>query len=710
METVKKIIEVTVRGRVATHVGDDFYVCGNTDYEIHFDFDEEWDALDVKTARFIGEGNVVYPDRIFSGNVCSFPDNPPISNTTNVRVGVFAGNLQTTTPARIPAAKSILCGTSTPAAPDDDAYHEAMEEMAKVATEARTKAAESARSAEEAAQSAVEAAEFAQASAQKAETAGQHVINADAKAKEAGSHAEAAAKSASDAANSAESAETAKRDAIANADDAEAAAKDAQTWAGRAEAHAGNAGTSADNAATSAQEAATSADDAAASATEAEQAASNAKTTADSITQDMQGEDGRGALYLITCNGNQSNRTQAEVRAAVAADKTVLAVDLYGTVYHYIGEKTAVNVSEAGVNVPTFFSYMTYENNAIGYIYAQLLSDGRFSKISGANVKVPAPYALRMTGAVKATYDGSETVQVEIPEAPVKSVNGQTGDVTVNVPVTSVNGKTGDVTLDIPDVYIVKMLAGGASSATQAEVRAAVSAGKTVLAVHYNGTVYHNAGEQESENGETVLTFFSSTAYNDGNLRYKHAQLLSSNEWSVGSTENIKVPNPFGITFTGAVSTKYDGSGAVTVRIPDAPEQNVYIVTLTWSASGVWLSDKTRADIDAAAKAGKACLLRMGDGLYTYVGGYKFVRTQYREDYDGIICDYVVINEDQSATAGGYGPFVGIPTTATASAGYVHWDGIMWETVDIDIPEAVTDEHINELIDAKLGVIENGAY
>ena len=28
----------------------------------------------------------------------------------------------------------------------------------------------------------------------------------------------------------------------------------------------------------------------------------------------------------------------------------------------------------------------------------------------------------------------------------------------------------------------------------------------------------------------------------------------------------------------------------------------------------------------------------------------------------------------------------------------------------VDVPDAVTDEHINSLIDAKLGVIENGTY
>jgi hypothetical protein len=50
-------------------------------------------------------------------------------------------------------------------------------------------------------------------------------------------------------------------------------------------------------------------------------------------------------------------------------------------------------------------------------------------------------------------------VTIEIPEVeyPVTSVNGQIGDVTIEIPevkypVTSVNGQTGDVTIEIPEV------------------------------------------------------------------------------------------------------------------------------------------------------------------------------------------------------------------------------------------------------------------
>ena len=401
METAKKkIIEITVRDKVATHVGDDFYVCGNTDYEVHFDFDEEWDALDVKTARFIADGNVLYPDRVFSGSVCSFPDNPPISNTTSVRVGVFAGNLHTTTPARIPAAKSVLCGTPTPAAPEEDAYHEAMEEMAKVATEARTKAAESTQSAEasaksaetsaqsakESAQSAVEAAASAQDSRRAAEVAWQYSANADAQAKAAG-------ESASDAAASALAAEKAKQTAIDNADDAEAAASDAQTWAGRAEAFAGNAATSASNAET-----------AAVTSTKSAVSAADSKTQAAEIVREMTG--GVGGLYIVCVNEDlMSNRTQAEIIAAIEAGKTCIMVDPFGEVH------TCYGMDEKR---PAF---VAYRPGKVGIWESRKFveTDGTVTAKMFTPATTPNPAPLLIKGEVETRYDGSEMVVVTIP-------------------------------------------------------------------------------------------------------------------------------------------------------------------------------------------------------------------------------------------------------------------------------------------------------
>jgi len=123
------IINVTVRDKIASYVGDAYYVCGNSDFVVRFDFDDEWAALEVKTARFICEDGS-FRNQVFNGNECPVPI---ISNTNNIRVGVFAGNLCTTTPARVPAVKSILCPGGMPAAPEDDTYNKIMQEVADAA-------------------------------------------------------------------------------------------------------------------------------------------------------------------------------------------------------------------------------------------------------------------------------------------------------------------------------------------------------------------------------------------------------------------------------------------------------------------------------------------------------------------------------------------------------------------------------------------------
>lgn len=113
-------ITVTVANKIAT-ADKARYVCGNSDYVIQFQFDEEWDAYDIKTARF--SYNRTYADVIFDGNECEIP---VISDTYCFYVGVFAGDLHTTTPARIACKKSILCGGGVPADPPPDVYSQIM--------------------------------------------------------------------------------------------------------------------------------------------------------------------------------------------------------------------------------------------------------------------------------------------------------------------------------------------------------------------------------------------------------------------------------------------------------------------------------------------------------------------------------------------------------------------------------------------------------
>lgn len=116
------IINIGVRKKVATNVDDTEYICGNSDFLIHFDFDAEWDAYETKTARFIY--GAAYHDIVFQGNQCKVP---VMSNTNTILCGVFAGDLHTTTPALIKAQKSILCGNGSPAKPPEDVYAQIME-------------------------------------------------------------------------------------------------------------------------------------------------------------------------------------------------------------------------------------------------------------------------------------------------------------------------------------------------------------------------------------------------------------------------------------------------------------------------------------------------------------------------------------------------------------------------------------------------------
>lgn len=121
-----QIINVSVTNKVAVNdrPKDAVYVCGNSDFVVHFAFDAEWDAFDTKTARF--KYNGTHQDIVFTGNECAVPI---IEDAHKIEVGVFAGNLHTTTPAVLIAMKSILCGSGSPAAPSEDVYAQIMERL-----------------------------------------------------------------------------------------------------------------------------------------------------------------------------------------------------------------------------------------------------------------------------------------------------------------------------------------------------------------------------------------------------------------------------------------------------------------------------------------------------------------------------------------------------------------------------------------------------
>lgn len=117
-------INVAVRNRVADYIGGERYVCGNNDYAIVFDFDTEWAAYETKTARFVTGRR--YLDVVFNCDVCPVP---VLNNVTMFKVGVFAGDIRTTTSAQVPALKSILDNGGTPLPPPTDVYAQIMEQL-----------------------------------------------------------------------------------------------------------------------------------------------------------------------------------------------------------------------------------------------------------------------------------------------------------------------------------------------------------------------------------------------------------------------------------------------------------------------------------------------------------------------------------------------------------------------------------------------------
>lgn len=146
-----KTLHISVADKIATYQKrDGAIVCGNNDYQIVFAFDDAWGNHAKKIARFIW--NEQYYDVEFEGDTCPVP---VIQNAPAVKVGVYAGDLQTTTVAYIECVKSILCEGNAPHPETGQHY----------TTEAKAAALRAKESEENAAQSA-EAAEVARAEAE----------------------------------------------------------------------------------------------------------------------------------------------------------------------------------------------------------------------------------------------------------------------------------------------------------------------------------------------------------------------------------------------------------------------------------------------------------------------------------------------------------------------------------------------------------------
>ena len=118
-----KTFVISVKNKRAKNLSKIKYVCGNSDYTVAFDLDDDWDGLDAKTARFrASDGTVI--DTPFTGSTCPFPK---IMDAYRVDVGIFVGNLKTTTNAVVECERSALSSDGPPPDPVPDVYAQIME-------------------------------------------------------------------------------------------------------------------------------------------------------------------------------------------------------------------------------------------------------------------------------------------------------------------------------------------------------------------------------------------------------------------------------------------------------------------------------------------------------------------------------------------------------------------------------------------------------
>ncbi len=92
-----KTIKITVKNKIATAPEDAFIVCGNSDIEASFVFDDEWAEVGTKTAVFVtSDGCAFYVPLEEDGCLV-----PPFYGTAYVKIGVKASTVCTSTAATV---------------------------------------------------------------------------------------------------------------------------------------------------------------------------------------------------------------------------------------------------------------------------------------------------------------------------------------------------------------------------------------------------------------------------------------------------------------------------------------------------------------------------------------------------------------------------------------------------------------------------------
>lgn len=100
-------------------------LCGNSDYRVVWELDEEWAPYDSKTMRVcLADGT--YQDVLFQGQEAALP----VLNVPGwISIGLYAGEIHTSRGAELRVLPSITTEGGIPAAPAEDVYAQLMEQL-----------------------------------------------------------------------------------------------------------------------------------------------------------------------------------------------------------------------------------------------------------------------------------------------------------------------------------------------------------------------------------------------------------------------------------------------------------------------------------------------------------------------------------------------------------------------------------------------------
>lgn len=116
-------IKIKIRDKRAGGTGT--VICGNSDYTVVWDLDDEWTPYGTKTMR-VNLADGTYQDVVFSGDTAALP---VLSTPGWASVGLYAGDLHTSRAADLRVLPSVATPGGAPADPAEDVYDQLTEKL-----------------------------------------------------------------------------------------------------------------------------------------------------------------------------------------------------------------------------------------------------------------------------------------------------------------------------------------------------------------------------------------------------------------------------------------------------------------------------------------------------------------------------------------------------------------------------------------------------